>query len=225
LKIKGKEFYNKIFEKYLKKKNIHMYSTNSDQKSSIIERFNRSLKTKMYKYFTSVQNKNWISVIDDLVDSYNKTYHRTIRTTPNNVTDKNQLEIFQNIYGFAKEKFSDQKLNNLEYKIGDKVRISKIKNVFDKGYLKAWTTELFEIEQILATVPETYKLIDLLGEKIIGGFYKEEIQIANNFGKVFKIDKILKEKTQNNKKLYLVRWLGYAKKFDTWLEEDQIKLI
>ena len=64
---KGKEFINNKFQKFLKKHNVILFSTNSEFKASIVERFNRTLKTKMWKYFTQVGNKKWVNIVDDLV--------------------------------------------------------------------------------------------------------------------------------------------------------------
>jgi hypothetical protein len=195
----GKEFYNKIFVSLLKKNNIKLYSTKSETKSSVVERWNRSLKTKMYKYFTAVQNKNWIKIIDDLVYSYNNTYHRSIKTTPNLVNKKNEAEVFLNLYGFQainKNSFPKIYLKKFDFKINDKVRITKIKNTFDKAYLKGWTTEIFIIDKIIATSPVTFKLKDLLEEEIKGSFYKEEIQLVGDNTKTFQIEKILKKKNK-----------------------------
>jgi len=224
----GKEFYNKIFALLLKKNNIKLYSTKSESKSSVVERWNRTLKTKMYKYFTSVQNKNWIKIIDELVYSYNNTYHRSIKTTPNSVNKKNQQEIFLNLYGFqAKNTKSlpEIYLKKLYFQINDKVRITKIKNTFDKAYLKGWTTEIFIIDKVIATSPVTFKLKDLLEEEIKGSFYKEELQLVNNQTKTIQIQKILKRKTINKIPYLFVRWFGYSRKFDSWTPEENLKLI
>jgi hypothetical protein len=224
----GKEFYNKTFKSFLKSKNIRMYSTNSENKSSVVERFNRTLKTKMYKYFTAVQNKNWVKIINDLVESYNNTHHRSIKTTPNTVNKENEKEIFLNLYGFRandSKSFPKQIIKNNPFAINDKVRITKIKNTFDKAYLKGWTTELFVIDKIIGTNPITFKLKDLFGEVIKGSFYKEEIQIANNHNKIFQIQKILKKKKKNNITYLFVRWQGYSKKYDSWTPEENVKVI
>jgi uncharacterized membrane protein YheB (UPF0754 family) len=76
---KGSEFYNSVFQKLLKDNNIRMYSTDSDLKASVVERFNRTLKEKMWRYFTFSGTKKWINVLPQLIKSYNNTYHRSIK--------------------------------------------------------------------------------------------------------------------------------------------------
>ncbi|CAF0918376.1 unnamed protein product [Brachionus calyciflorus] len=82
---KGREFLNKPVQEYLKKMNVHFYTTNSELKDSVVERFNRTFKEKMWRYFTYKNNNDYTKVLDNLVDSYNNTFHRTIKSTPNNV--------------------------------------------------------------------------------------------------------------------------------------------
>ena len=83
---KGKEFYNREFQNLLKKHNIYLYSTNSDFKASVVERFNRTLKQKMWKYFTFSNNQKYFRILDDLVKSYNSSFHRSIKMAPKNVS-------------------------------------------------------------------------------------------------------------------------------------------
>lgn len=87
---KGTEFLNSLVQKYFKDLDIHFYTTNSELKASVVERFNRTLKEKMWRYFTHKKNNKYIEVLQDLVNSYNNTYHRTIETKPLLVTTKNE---------------------------------------------------------------------------------------------------------------------------------------
>ena len=120
---KGKEFINNKFQKFLKSKNIIWFSTNSDVKASIVERFNRTLKTKMWKYFTQVGNKKWVNIVDDLVYNYNNTYHRSIKMKPIEASiKKNESIVYKNLYGNESDIKTKTKFN-----VGDKVRISKCK--------------------------------------------------------------------------------------------------
>ena len=80
---KGSEFYNKDVKKFLKDNKVNMYSTYGDSKSAVVERFNRTLKEKMWKKFTERQTRVWIDMIDDLVGNYFNTMHSTIGFKPN----------------------------------------------------------------------------------------------------------------------------------------------
>ena len=142
---KGSEFYNTSFKKWLQDNNIVMYSTNNEGKSVVAERFIRTLKSKIYKYMTSISKNVYIDKLDDIVDKYNNTYHSTIKMKPINVKDNTYINT-------AKE------INNKDpkFKVGDRVRISKYKNIFAKGYAPNWSEEVFVIKKVKNAVPWTY---------------------------------------------------------------------
>ena len=145
-----------------------MYSTNSEGKSVIAERFIGTLKNKIYKYMTSVSKNVYIDKLDDIVRKYNNTYHTSIKMKPIDVKDNTYID-------FKKE--SNDK--NPKFKVGDHVRISKYKNIFAKGYMPNWSEEISVISKIKNTVPWTYVVNDLNGEEIIGTFYENELQKAD----------------------------------------------
>ena len=100
-----------------------MYSIHKEGKSVVAERFIRTLKTKIYKYMTSISKNVYIDKLDDIVNEYNNTYHRTIKMKPVDVKD--------NTYIDSSKEVNDK---NPKFKVGDLVRISKYKNIFAKGY-------------------------------------------------------------------------------------------
>ena len=83
---RGKEFYNKTFQQFLEKEKIHHFSTEGDAKASVVERFNRTLKTRMYRYFTSANTLRYEDVLPSLVRGYNATKHGSIGLPPQDVT-------------------------------------------------------------------------------------------------------------------------------------------
>ena len=178
---KGSEFYNNSFKKWLKDNDIEMYSIHNEEKSVVTERFIRTLKTKIYKYMTSVSKNVYIDKLDDIVDEYNNTYHRTIKMKPTDVKD--------NTYIVFKKEVNDK---DPKFKIGDHVRISKYKNIFAKGYTPNWSEEVFVIKKVKNTVPWTYVINDLNGGEIIGTFYEKELQKTNQ--QKFRIEKVIKRK-------------------------------
>ena len=113
---------------------VVIYSTNNEGKSVVTERFIRTLKSKIYKHMTSVSKNVYIDKLDDIVNEYNNTYHTTIKMKPNDVKDNTYIN-------------TDKKVNNKDpkFKVGDRVRISKYKNIFDKGYATNWSEEIFFI--------------------------------------------------------------------------------
>ena len=131
---KGSEFYNNSFKKWLQDNDIVMYSTNNEEKSVIAERFIRTLKTKIYKYMTSISKNVYIDKVDDIVKEYNNKYHTSIKMKPVDVTD--------NAYINFKKETNDK---DPKFKVGDYVRTSKYKNIFAKGYTPNWSDEIFVI--------------------------------------------------------------------------------
>ena len=160
----GSEFYNNNFKKWLADNNIIMYSTYNEGKSVVAERFIRTLKNKLYKHMTASGQNVYYDVLDDVVNKYNNTKHSTIQMKPIDVKDNKRLYIDEH-----NEKDS-------RFKVGDRVRISKFKNIFTKGYTPNWSKEIFIVDKINDTAPYTYNIKDLNDEEIRGSFYDKELQ-------------------------------------------------
>ena len=202
---KGSEFYNACFKKWLRDNDIVMYSTHNEGKSVVAERFIRTLKSKIYKYMTSTSKNVYIDKLDDIVDEYNNTYHTTIKMKPIDVKDNTYIN-------------TSKEINNKDpkFKVGDYVRISKYKNIFAKGYMPNWSEEVFVIKKVKNTIPWTYVINDLNGEKIIGTFYEKELQKTNQ--EEFRIQKVIRRKGD---KLY-VKWKGFDNSFNSWIDKKDI---
>ena len=207
----GSEFISKHFKDFLKRHNIMMYHTQNEEKSSVVERWNRTMKNKMWKMFSANNNTVYWDKLDKLVDDYNNRKHSSIKMSPTEASKKgNEKQVFINLY--KDEIFL--KPGKPKFSIGDKVRLSKYKRrVFDKGYTPNWTEELFVIDKVNLTKPVTYNVIDLLGEKVEGSFYEKELQEAKQ--QTFRIEKVVKY--DKKKKKALVKWKGYSDKFNSWV--------
>ena len=208
---KGTEFTGKYFRNYLGIKKIKPYYTENKEKSSVVERWNRTIKEKIWKMFTINNNTVYWDKIDKIVDDYNNTTHSSIKMTPVEASKKNnENKVFSNLY-------SDLiylRPSKAKFAIGDHVRIPKNKRkVFDKGYTPNWTEEIFIIDEVLPTKPITYKISDLMGEEVKGSFYEQELQKAKQ--QTYRIEKIIKKDDKN--KLALVKWSGYPSKFNSWV--------
>ena len=159
------EFYNKTFKNWLKNKGIEMYSTYNEGKSVVAERFIRTLKNKLYKHMTAIGKNVYWNVLDDVVEKYNDTINRSIGMKPKDVrNDKKAVYVAE----------SNEK--SARFSVGNRVRISKFKNIFTKEYTPNWSNEIFLVNKIKNTVHWTYELKDLNGEDIIGSFYDRELQ-------------------------------------------------
>ena len=161
----GGEFYNNVFKKWLSYNDIIMYSTYNEGKSVVAERFIRTLKNKLYKNMTTTSKNVYYDVLNDVVNKYNNTKHSTIKVKPTDVKDNNKR-----VY------IDEHNEKDSRFKVGDRVRISKFKNIFAKGYIPNWSKEIFIVDKINDTVPYTYNRKDLNDEEIIGSFYDRELQ-------------------------------------------------
>lgn len=218
----GGEFLNKDCEVFLKKNNIKLYYINSEMKAAIVERFNRTLKQKMWRYFTFADTYKYIDVLDDLVYSYNNTYHRSIKTKPSLVNTKNSNKIWMNLYGYNKASDPPPTKIKLKFKVGDKVRISKTKTTFEKGYTRNWTIEIFEVLQCILKDPPSYIIKDQNEEIVEGIFYEKELQKVYKLDDIYEINDILKTRIVKGEKEYFVSWKGYNNKFNSWVKEKNL---
>ena len=177
----GSEFYNHNFKKWLANNDISKYSAYNKGKSVVAERIIRTLKNKLHKHMTTVSKNVYYHVLDGIVKKYNNTWHSTIKMKPIDVKDNTYIN-------------TDKKINNKDpkFKVGDRVRISKYKNVFAEGYVHNWSEEVFVVNKTKNTVPWTYEINDLNGEKIVRSFYEKELQKTNQ--EEFRIEKVIKRK-------------------------------
>ena len=210
---KGKEYYNKNMLDLLAKNNIEIYSTENEEKSSVCERWNRTIKEKMYKRFTMQNNTVYIEILPKILASYNNSKNRSIDMTPNQARKpENYGKVYFNLYGDLAESQNGTLNRNSLLKIGDTVRISKYKRkTFEKGYTPNWTEEVFVISEIQPTDPITYKIKDLNGEEVGGTFYREELQKTDQT--IYRIEKVIRK----TKDKALVKWKGYPDEFNSWI--------
>ena len=205
---KGKEFYNKDVKDL-----VELYSTENEEKSSVVERWIRTMKEKMWKYFTDKNTNIYIDILPDLVKDYNNTRHSSIKMTPVKASKKeNELTVWRNLY----PEYLEIHDINPKFSVGDKVRISKKKKTFEKGYTTRWTEEIFTIVEVKRTRPPTYKIADLNGEEIKGSFYEPELQKTSQ--EIFRIEKVIKR----GKKKSLVKWKGYSDDFNSGVDNKDI---
>ena len=136
---------------------------------------------------TSISQNIYNDKLDDIVNKYNNTYHRTIKVKPIDVKDNTYINI---------DKEAND--NDPKFKVGDHVRISKYKSIFAKGYTPNCSEEIFVIKEIKKTVPWTYVVNDYNGEEVIATFYEKELQKTNQ--EEFRIEKVIKKK---GNKLYV----------------------
>ena len=190
---KGLEFYNKEVKQL-----VNIYSTENEEKSAVVERWNRTMKEHMFIYFSANSTKRYIDVQDALVHQYNNKHHSMIKMTPVEASLKiNENKVWRNLF-----LSNENRPIKPKFSVGDRARITRKKAVFNKGYMPRWTEEVFTITRIQYTDPPTYKIKDDNGEEIQGTFYEQELQKTSQ--EVLRIEKIIK--TSGNKSL--VKWIS-----------------
>ncbi|KAF2885840.1 hypothetical protein ILUMI_20333 [Ignelater luminosus] len=219
---KGKDFLAQPVQRFFNEHNINFYvANNPDVKAAGVERFNRTLKMYMFRYFTYANSRRYVDVLNSLLDGYNNRHRSSIKMAPNEVNHKNVFEVWNNLYRkgvglMRKPRFKENQL----------VRISRSKNIFEKGYANNWSDEIFKITKVINRRPPVYRILDLNNESVEGTFYEEELQpVSVDSNSLFKIEKVLGEKGQGKNKKYLVKWLGYSDKFNSWVPATDIKQI
>ena len=200
---KGIEFTNESFQQYLKKQRIRFYTATNEPKAAVVERVNRTQsvsKSKLYRYFTGANFLCYIDVLQDIVDSYNNMYHRSIGRAPATVSLLNVGQVRRKLYG----KIERSKPKRFKFKVGDHVRLSPRKRLLKKGYKMNWTEEIFQIVNWLPRTPVVYQVRDLLERPIEGAFYEKESQKVKR-PDIFRVEKVLKKRIRKKKEEYLVR--------------------
>ena len=209
----GSEFTNNKTQTFFKNNNIKWYHTyNRDIKCSICERYNRTILNKIYKNFTLNNNTIWINDLNKLTNEYNNSYHRSIKMKPILASKKsNENNVRNNLYNF---KYTNKKP---KFSIGDRVRVSLLKNTFEKSYTSNYSQEIFIIDDIKTSNVHYYFLKDLQGEKIDGMFYEQEL-LKTKQNDLYIIEKIIK-KVGNR---YLIKWKNYPDKFNSYVNQNDI---
>ena len=213
---KEKEFLNKNFQHFLRVRTMGHFTThNEETKASIVERFNRTLKTRMWKYFTKHQTLRYVDVLQDLLGSYNRSYHRSIGTTPMQLNETNQEDVWQRLYGNESASIVKHKLN-----VGDHVRISKVKRHFEKGDLPNWSDEIFTVKSVHRTRPPVYRLVDEHGGTIDSKCYEPELQkVLISKDTLYRVQQILQRRKRGKNIQVLMKWWGYPTSFNSLIDE------
>ena len=149
----------------------------------------------------------YVDVLSRLVQSYNSTYYSSIKMAPDQMARHNESQIV-----------GRRSSPVYKFKVGDTVRISRTVEAFSKGYEGGWSKEVFVVRCRYPTDPPTYSLRDYSEEEVKGKFYSQELQRVKRDPALFDIEKVVRTRTRKGKKEYLVRWMGYGPKHDSWVD-------
>lgn len=228
----GGEFKNKVIEKFMNECKInHFFSKDKKIKCAVVERFNKSLKTKMFKYFTAKGTRRYIDKLEDFVNSYNDTKHSVIKMTPNQVSSLNSDSVFMNTYGYISPReyvrsVYNKKIMDRSLEKGDLVRTAYYVSNMDKGYFPNWTDQVFTIDSIIKDGGRLlYTIKDYKGNKQPRRYYSEEVQKIDK-DPLFRIESILdpRDYNQRRRKGYsYVKWLNYPDSYNSWVKDTDIE--
>jgi hypothetical protein len=223
---RGTEFNNQQFKSFCERENVKFFTSQDVKiKCSIVERVNRTLKDKMFRYFTANGTRKYINVYKDLVHSYNTRVHRSIKMRPVDVDESNERLAFKNLYGVRSLKELIQKKQRNHFEVGDTVRRKYDLSHFDRSYYPNWSDQSYKVSEALKKLGKNQYIIrDFRGNKLKRRFYKEELQsISDNTA--YRIEKVIKRRRRNNSLEYLVKWVGYPSSENSWIPaEDLINL-
>ena len=215
---KGKEFWNKEVKAVMDANGVERYSTENEEKSAVVERWNRTIKERMWKMFSARNEMIYVDKLQDILVSYNHTKHSSIGMTPVQASrPKNERKVFAKLY--EKELWRKRKLP--KFKVGDKVRITVKKKNFEKGFTPKWTEEVFVVKKVLFTKPVTYKLEDLMGDEVDGTFY--ELELQKTAQETFRVEDVIDRNEKTGE--ILVKWSGYPEKFNEWIPEEDSLMV
>ncbi|KAL3089110.1 hypothetical protein niasHT_023574 [Heterodera trifolii] len=211
----GKEFTARAVQHFFRAKDVEHFCmlTSPQFHAGMAERANRSIKERLYRYFTERNTYTWIDVVQDIVLAINHSPNSSIGMRPADVNFKNAEALRQKLHNAAENVVRRQP----RYRVGDRVRIEKYKHVFQKGYLPRFTNELFTVAEVhTERSPVVYRLRDDHNEIISGWFYANDLckTLEDKQQKMYEIEKVLKRKKQNGVDYAFVKWEGYSARFN-----------
>ena len=247
---RGREFYNHIVKALMKKNNINMYSTHSGVKANYCEILIKQLKRRLFRMFQHTGSYNYTKSLQDIVKSYNSTYHTSIKMAPQAVNEANALNLWYKTYfpskdyldGFVKahadygdgkgakfkanaETIHDRKF---KYKVGDTVRVAYSRSNFSRDYDNIFSGEIFSIvrRKLEDNKIPIYFIKDYSDSPVAGGFLEEELRLVKFDPKgLFKIDKVLAHRTYKGKKQTKVTFENWPESYASWVDNSTIKNI
>ena len=217
----GGEFVNTIFKSLLRNNGIRFWVTQNEKKANIAERALKTLKNKIYRWFSLTQQLVWFDILSDITESYNNTYHRSIGMTPAEVNPENEDDVWQRL-----QKFHDiPESHDFKFDINDKVRISVLRKAFEREYDIKWSVEFFIIaDRYFRDDIAKYKLKDYANEEILGSFYEDELQKINvDEETVYRIENVIRYRNRRRQREALVKWVGWPAKFNSWIPMNELQ--
>lgn len=224
---KGTEFKNRAVRKILKDENINAFVTKNETKANYAERVIRTLKGLTYRYFLHNQTYVYQDVLQKLVNNYNKRPHRSLNgLSPAEINKTNEAKVWKSLYIDTVRHTRRTRKKSYKFSVGDQVRISHLKYLFQRDYHQKWTEEIFKVtNRIRKEGFNLYTLSDLINESVDGYFYEAELQhiTKDTDTATFRVEKVLKQRRHNGQQELLVKWMGWPIKFNSWVDANAVK--
>ena len=225
----GTEYVNKNVKALLKKEGVDFFVTHNIVKASYAERAIKTIKSRLVRYMTHKQVHRWIDILPKITQSYNQTYHRSIKRSPQSVKRKDSVELWKHEYDTIPKSNSNRRhvsaVPKFKYKVGDLVRVSFLRCPFQREYDERWSRELFVVNHRFMNdnIPQ-YHLKDYAGEVVSGTFYQNQLRKAYEQN-TYLVEKVLRTRTRRGQKQLLVHWRGWPAKYDSWVGEEDVSAL
>ena len=223
---RGAEYKAKAFLQLLEHRGIRHFFAGGSGKNTILERWHKTLRAKIARLQQNTHNMRYIDDMQKLVTGYNASYHSSIKMRPKDVNATNEHVVYSNLYNWSVPEL--QRMRNPSkymFPLGDTVRISAAKHVFRKEHFQRWSTEVFTISKRFRM--QGHNMYTLMGcdhQPLEQNFYQQELKsVTVDPDALFKIEKILKEKTENGVKKVLVKWEGVPRACAQWIIENTLQ--
>ena len=177
----------------------------------------------MWRSFTRRGSFDYISVLPQLIKSYNHQKHSSHGFRPVDVNSSNQEIVWQNLYSDDPSLIQSRSKQRKNLAVGTRVRLSIEKRPFRKGYVGAWTEEIFTVSDVITSNPVVYKIRDESGDEIKGSFYREELQSVDKSKQVYRIEKVVGERKVGGKRYAIVKWMGYGEEHNSLIPKSEIR--
>ncbi|MEE8153308.1 MAG: hypothetical protein V3T76_09805 [candidate division NC10 bacterium] len=192
--------------------------------ASFAEIFQRYLHGRLDRYMRLNHTNNYVKVLPDFIASYNAAEHSTTHVSPVSVSESNQQDLYERVY-MPMEVEDERARRDYVFAKGDKVRLSRATEAFYKGFKEKWSTEVFEVMHAVPSNPPRYIVQDLLGERLKGSFYAEEMQKTDYDPEgVFTVDEVLGyRKRKGHEREALVSWYRWPSKFNSYIRAADLE--
>ena len=224
----AKDFTSGKFQNFVKKEEIRHFTTNNEKQANFVERFIRTIKTKIFGFVIFKNSKRYIDSLQDIVYSYNHTFHQGIYHIPSQVNKKNEKQLWYQMYPPREYTDKRKRKKTFALEIGDNVRLSILRHKLSRSYDSKWTGEVFTIYARYKRQREPiYKVKDYFGVPLDGSLYESELLKVEKGDEnpMFKIDKEIKRREKGGIEEVFVSWLGWPKKYNSWIEASTIQNI